>query len=73
MPVLGWKGVRLMVEVGVFVIVGLSVMVPVMMGGVPLAVTVAGVPDVVRVIVTLGVMVMSSGFGAKERQTTPAQ
>lgn len=71
--VLGWKNVNVMVGVDVMVgegvPLGVSVMVPVRMGGVPLNVAMPGVP----VPVMVGVGVTSRGLGAKERQMNPAQ
>lgn len=69
--VAGWKGVN--VSVNVLVMEGVSEMVAVRMFGVPLTVAVAGVTLPVEVVVNVGVGVASFGFGAKERQTKPAQ
>lgn len=69
--VAGWKGVN--VSVNVEVTLGVREMVGVRMDGVPLTVAVAGVVLPVTVIVIVVVGVASSGLGAKERQTNPAQ
>ena len=69
--VAGWKGVN--VSVNVEVTLGVREMVGVRMDGVPLTVAVAGVVVPVMVIVVVVVGVASSGLGAKERQTNPAQ
>lgn len=61
------------VIVGVEVMLGVSEMVAVITSGVPLVVGVAGVIVPVKVKVTEGVGVKSSGPGENERQTNPAQ
>ena len=75
--VLGWKfvsvtvGVKVVVGVGVMLAVGVGVIEAVRMMGVRLIVVDMGVT--LPVEVGVGVGVMSRGFGAKDKKTSPAQ